>query len=457
MSTAAWGLVCGVLIAGGAAPAHAAVFEVGPSGDYFSIQAALTEASVAAGPSHEVRVQRGAYFENLRLPRPCCGGRTITLSGGWNANFSTRVANPAQTLIDGQDRGRVLDAADLSSGLFTIDNLTLQNGLLRAGGVYGTGMGAGMRASMSGTATLALTRVHVRSNTIRGTGGGSARAYGAGAMLGLYDSARLTVSGSRFEGNMILPGDSAESSSHGGGLELQVFGGTAWVNRTEFVDNWAYGTWVSRGGGLDALVERGPGLGLEVKESLFQGNVVNTTLGEGTGAAVRAMDGDGSLTARIERCRLVSNVVGQSQLDVGAASGTRVEVTNSLVAEGRGGVRLLVHEADAHLANLTVVGNQLQGIRGSASGGQLSVFNTIAYDNTGGDLSVAGTTALTGHNLVGIDPGFVPGSYELDGGSAAADRGFNAPPASPGILDLANAARLYNGTVDIGAYEWHPY
>ena len=88
----------------------------------------------------------------------------------FQANFSARpveaalvtvqqveqhLGSPAQTLIDGRDRGRVFDAVDLRSGLFTIDNLTLQNGLLRAGGVYGTGAGAGMRASMSGAAVEA--------------------------------------------------------------------------------------------------------------------------------------------------------------------------------------------------------------------------------------------------------------------------------------------------------------
>ena len=73
-----------------------------------------------------------------------------------------------------------------------------------------------------------------------------------------------------------------------------------------------------------------------------------------------------------------------------------------------------------------------------------------------GDLSLAGTEVLTGFNLVGINPGFRPGTYELDGGSAAADAGTNAPPIPLLPVDLALYPRVYNATVDIGAYEWRP-
>lgn len=450
-----------VLAAGGSAgPAHAALFTVGPSGRYATIQAALTEAMlspIGTGVSHDIRVQRGIYEENLRLPSPCCGvHRSVALTGGWNATFTSQSSDPAATVIDGRDRGRVFTAANMISGYLGVANLTLREGYLRAGGVYGVGAGAGLSASLSGTASLRLNDVHVRDNTIRGEGSGDAEAQGAGAMVTTRDSAGFSAYRCRFERNMIVAGDAA-LSSRGGGVHLQIFGGGAEIWGSDFVGNWAYGSRQSFGGGLYALVERGAGFGLNLDWLTFQGNVVSNTVGDGAGAALVMIGGDGLTdTGRLRRSRFLSHVVGRSQLYATASNGARFEASDSLVADGRGGVYLRGINGDAHLTNLTVADNQLRGIDAAATTGRVSVFNTIAFANAGGDLVLNGSSVTHGFNLVGMDPRFRPGSYELDGGSPAADAGTNAPPAGLGSTDLGGRPRVYNGTVDIGAYEWVP-
>jgi hypothetical protein len=451
-----WAL-CGVLTGGGAAQAD--VLTVGPEGTYATIQEALSRAATRPLGSHEVRVQRGTYTENLRAPNPCCGGRHITISGGWYNGFTNRDTDPAHTIVDGRSRGRVFTALALTSGSLGLTTLTLRGGYLEAGGVHGVGTGAGLRATIANDARLGLTWVNIERNTIRGEDGTSAEAQGAGAMVLLQDSSRFSAHRVFFRTNMIVLGGATSMRAHGGGMHLQIFGGRADVSRNEFTSNWSYGNTYSTGGGLHAMVEQPGGTGLTMVESSFVGNVVNNTLGEGAGAEIRLLQGDGTRTAYLERCRFLSNIGGRSQLDVSASGGSRFDAWDSLVADGRGGVDVIVNQSRAHFTNLTVADHQLQGIRGSVAGGNLTVHNSIAFDNAGGDLSLAGSPYTSAFNLVGIDPRFknpTAGDYDLDMASPAADAGTNSPPSGLRPADLAGRARVYNGAVDIGAYEWHP-
>lgn len=448
-----------------AVPARAEVFTVGPGGRFATIQEALTHAAQSpvaptSHVSHEIRVRSGTYAENLRVPNPCCGPRSIRVIGGWNSTFTSSPRDPGLTVIDGRSRGRVLTIPHLSEGSLELSGLTLRGGYLRAGGVYGLGYGAGLQASLTGRALLMLQRVVVRNNTIRGEGTGQAEAQGAGASVVLEDDAGVLLNESRFQTNMIVVGE-ASLASWGGGLNLQVFGGAATIRQTRFEGNWAYGQRISVGGGMYALVQNGGGIGLGVEDTWFEGNVVHDTIGDGAGARVTTLDGNGAATVKMLRCRFLSNIVGRSQLDANASGDTRIEVSDSVVANGSGGLRLSANAAQTHVWNLTVANNELRGIQGSATGGgRLSVFNTIAYDNGGGDLALSGTTVTSGFNLVGIDPRFVSpraGNFALDGGSPAADAGTNSPPVPLGFIDILWRDRVYNATVDIGAYEWHPY
>jgi hypothetical protein len=443
------------------APAWAdAILTVGPAGHYATLQSALTAAVGPGTPStsrFEVRVQQGTYLENVRLPNPCCGGRQIVVSGGWNATFNSGSVGPTGTIVDGRDRGRVIDVPNLDLGSLTLRNLTLREGYLRAGGAYGIGTGAGLRAFLSASTTLILDRVHVRSNTIRGEGTGPSEAQGAGAMILVRDTAGVLINDSRFQQNMTVQAATAMAGL-GGGLHLQITDrASTTIRRTEFLDNWAYGSRQSFGGGLFAQTWQQGIVGLE--DVLFDGNVVENANGEGAGLAVRAFSGEDRTTGVISRCRFLSHLVGRSQLHVSAGERTRVDVSDSLVAKGRGGVILLAsHQGRVRLTNLTVADNDGPGITGTSTEGSISVFNTLAARNDGVDLALFGSNVLGGFNLEGVDPGFRPdGSYRLDWGSAAIDGGTNTPPAGLGVADLSRGDRVFNGTVDIGAYEFQPY
>ena len=141
---------------------------------------------------------------------------------------------------------------------------------------------------------------------------------------------------------------------------------------------------------------------------LFDGNVVAHTNGEGAGLALRTGSGEDRTSGVISRTRFLSHLVGRSQLHVAAGDRTRVDVWDSLVARGYGGVILLATRARVRLTNLTVVDNDSNGIMGSSNEGSISVFNTIAARNGGIDLRLFGPDVLSGFNLEGVDPGFRP-------------------------------------------------
>ena len=445
--------------------ARADVLRVGPAGEYGTIQEALTEAaSLPFSPTlpipHEIRVQQGTYEENLRVPNPCCGGRRIYVIGGWDAAFGERSLDPRRTVIDGRGLGRVLNAPNLTSGSLAFDGLAIRGGFVRAGGASGVGTGAGIRASLSGTAQLGLARLHVINNVVRADLPGVAEAQGAGAFLLVQGSASVSITETLFITNSTVQSGSTLSAS-GGGLHLQVRAGArVTLRRSEFRGNSAFGSGVSTGGGLFASVDGASGLGLSAEDLVFHGNIVHGVDGEGTAATLRASNGDGTTMIRARRCRVFRNIVGRSQLIVSASSGARVDVTDSLVANGRGGLRAFSNGGDLRLANLTVARNQLGGLQGSSSlGGRMSAFNTIAFGNTSVDLRLFGEGATSGSNLVGVDPLFVDAvsdDFSLDGASPAIDAGSASPPPGLGPVDLARLPRVFNGTVDIGAYEWQP-
>jgi hypothetical protein len=464
MRTRASAWSCLVLALAAVSAARADVLRVGPDGGYDTIQEALTAAArLPLSPTsnrHEIRVQQGTYRENIRVPNPCCGGRIILVIGGWDATFFDGSSDPRVTVIDGRGLGRVVNAPNLTSGSLSFDNMTLRGGVVRAGGSYGIGTGAGVRASVSGTAGLSLARVHVINNVIRADLPGAAEAQGAGAAIVIQEDARLVVTDSLFITNSTVQSGSTLAAA-GGGLHLQVGDrARAAVRRSEFRGNSAFGSGTSTGGGLLAMVDGASGLGLTAEDLVFHGNIVQGANGEGTAATLRAFNGDGTTMIQARRLRIFKNIVGRSQLYASASSGARVDVTDSLVANGRGGLRAFSTGGDLRLSNLTVARNQQGGLQGSvAAGGRMSAFNTIAFGNTGVDLRLVGEGTTTGWNLVGIDPLFVDAQsddFTLDGASLAIDAGTASPPAGLGPVDLARFPRVVNGAVDIGAYEWDP-
>jgi len=131
---------------------------------FTTIQAAID----AAGPGDVVNVPQGTYYENIVIDT----GKELTISGGWNSDFTLRNTDPTKTVIDGDTDGDSLSDGSviyISAGKdITFDNMTIMNGYAPFGG------GILFWASADGQ------RLEVRNCIIRENGGGIV-AYGPAA------------------------------------------------------------------------------------------------------------------------------------------------------------------------------------------------------------------------------------------------------------------------------------
>lgn len=300
----------------------------------------------------------------------------------------------------------------------------------------------------------------------------------------------------RLDGFTITGAYNSGVSAYGGGAK--VIDSSPTIAYCKFLGNYA-----SDGGG--ALNHSGSGI-LTLEHCVFDGNVGNTY----GGGALRLYTG----TVNISDCYFKSN---QSDTYGGAIFiyDAIVNISNSVfagnISQTSGSAIRIGDIGILHLSNSLVVGNYAQ----TTSAITTSTFSntsahtikncTIAHnkqDNSGGS-STASTVALnneatvtnsiiygnistiqvlgtgltftynitedvpnnaTGSNILYTDPQFIlPGdantapfdttglNYQLDILSEGIDAGLNANVS--GTNDLAGNTRIYNGTVDLGAYE----
>ena len=99
--------------------AAGADLDVCPTCTYTTIQLAIN----AAASGDRIRVAQGTYYENLDIS----SSRTITISGGWSADFSTQINDPSLTVVDAGGANRALYIHGALSDT-TVENMTFQNG-----------------------------------------------------------------------------------------------------------------------------------------------------------------------------------------------------------------------------------------------------------------------------------------------------------------------------------------
>jgi hypothetical protein len=145
----------------------------------------------------------------------------------------------------------------------------------------------------------------------------------------------------------------------------------------------------------------------------------------------------------------------------------------------------VIHEGNRTATNLAFVGNTSSpggsAVHSNAPGVAYSttMYNTIVWENTvpqiggvpfasitfrrslvqgsGGSAAWDPLFGLDGGGNIDLDPNFVDpsgGDVHLAFGSPAVDSGYNAAP-NLAAIDMDAQARIVNGTVDMGAYEFH--
>ncbi len=433
----------------------------------------------------------------------------VTLYGGFDATETSpneRDWATNETILSGDigtigyqwDNSKKVVYANGVTGA-KLDGLTIRDGrAYNGGGIYMT----------SGT-TLEVTNSTISNNRaswdgagIYNTGGNltlsystvsgnSCEEYGAG----IYSTGTLNVSHSTFSSNL---GD--YEYCEGGAIWNS---GSLTISDSTFVDNSAdNGSW-SYGG---AIYTSGT---TSVSGSTFTNNsayedggaiccsgtltVINSTFTQNS-----ASEDGGAIHSSTSPLHVVNSVFNGNTAVNGGAIATRSEAftfTNSTLAGNSatnyGGGIYNGSNAVATLNNSTLTKNSASGDGGGIynySTASLTLNNSIVSLNTGGsNPNISGTyTNASSVSLIGSDPDFVEdpsagadgvwgtadddyGDLSLKSTSSAKDAGlYSLLPddiydldddddlLEKLALDILGNARVYNGTVDLGAYEYTP-
>ncbi len=187
--------------------------------------------------------------------------KSITLSGGWNAGFTTQIG---MSTIHGQSVRRGIE---ISSGVTSIiERFVIRNGYVNDGT-----SGAGI--NNWGTVTLKESTISDNSSGYSGSGGGIANLPGGVFILnsstvsgnkddlggggGIVNSSTMTLNNSTISGNT--------TNYTGGGI--QMVGGTLTANNTSIYGNtstYTYGAGISNNGGGGSVV---------IKNTILAGNL----------------------------------------------------------------------------------------------------------------------------------------------------------------------------------------
>ena len=358
------------------------------------------------------------------------------------------------------------------AGTITITDTTISNNTT-------TGAGGGIQST---NAVFVITNSTISNNTASGNGGGINN-----------DGGTMTITGSTISENT-----TDGQGNYGGGIFNT---GTLTITTTTVSNNTAG----HDGGGI---ISRQSST-LTITDSIVSGNRSEVW---GGGIYGGGPVGTAAATITITNCQITENhAVGSSGGLYVGGTGTTMTITNSVIAgntsdtngggifsnpdtilfvinsvvagnttAGTGGGLFLF--GTTTVTNSTIAGNTAQTANGIfvTNEGTLTLNNSIVAQNAGSDIGHGDDPTLSGrHNLIGdgtgqtafedgvdgnivdADPMFVnlaAGNLRLAEGSSAIDAGDNALAVDADgtalTVDLDGNPRIYNITVDMGAYEF---
>lgn len=362
------------------------------------------------------------------------------------------------------------------------------------------GRGGGARCESSG-GTVTLSGNTFNRNSLDGS---TSPAYGGGAYCS-SSSGTVTLSDNTFTANSNGDGSGAycdtsfggavtltdntftgNTGNNGGGLVVAAYQGgygndsTVTLTGNTFNGNSANG---SGGGAHCRSGGGGPNGGaMTLSGNIFTGNSASGSFGDGGG--VYCSSGTMTLSGNTMTRNTAARDGGGLHVD-----GPTVRLLGNLVVHNqqtgsgyRGSGIWVNARTNLAMINNTVFGNTAAGSGGGAAfqvNGVveiLQVYNNVLWGNTaqgnGADVHLAGTGQRKeffnndAHGMFGVwdvalnnpdvDPQFfdpVNGDYHLRGASPLVNAGTNGAPSLP-ATDFDGEARIADGTVDIGCYEF---
>ena len=407
----------------------AATFCVSTPGE---LQGALTTATSNL-QDDTIHIVQGTYVGNfVYVPDPGLEPFNLTIEGGYTAGCASRTVDPGNTVLDGNQEGRVLVFLCDYPVIFEVDGLTIQNG-------YNIQYGGGLYAYMAhkqGTVTL-------RNNTISNN---TADSNGGGVYI--YNAGRVTLTNSTISNNT--------ADSNGGGVYInRVFAAATLTNN--MISNNTAG---SEGGGVCLC---------NASLVTLTNNMISNNSADMDGGGVHLYSHviDSITNNTISNNTAFSNGGGVNLYYEGTVTLTNNTISNNTADSNGGGIWLwLMTNFDSADIYNNIIWNNSAGEEGNdlyidkdLDGYYLPYV--INFFNNDFDQSVSGTYlnlpyTLYSSNLDNIDPLFVntfSGDYHLQVGSPCINTGFNDALQLPDT-DMDGEPRIMDGVVDIGADEY---
>jgi len=453
--------------------AKADVFCVSNSSE---LQEALTTAA-SNGEDDVVKIVQKAYNGNFIYFSDEDYG--LTIEGGYTEGCFSRVVDPANTVLDGGGSGTVLELSSFAAVNFSIDGITLKNGM--------TGRGGGGLYAFADTITL--TNNIITGNSAAWGGGGDLHASFPGTIT-LTNN--IITGNSAYHGGGVyadnvdgiialtsntITGNSADS--HGGGVYVWADIVTLTSNTItgNSADNSGGGVYADNVNGIIALTsntitgnsaDRGGG-GIYTEEvygivTLTNNIITGNSAYHGGGVYADNVDGIVTLTNNTitgnSADRGGGGIYTHNRIYYGITTLTNNTITNNSAANG-GGTYISLDWSGA-IANIS--NNIIWNNTADAEGNDLYIYNNgiVNLFSNDFDQSAEGIyieipftidpTNLNNEAPLFVDP--VNNDYRIQAGSPCVNAGDPNAPELP-AADFEGDPRVVGAAPDIGADEYY--
>ncbi|MEN8221122.1 MAG: Ig domain-containing protein [Pseudomonadota bacterium] len=416
-----------------------------------------------------IRIEQGTYeCHGLAIPEGKDWKHGIKISGGWDSSFENQNDDPALTVFDAKEKGRILT---VSSGAVTIEGLSFQNGKVSSdggGAIYASATVNITNSSFSGNSASyggAVVYFHYSGNITNSSFNNNRASDYGGA---LYFQSFGNISNSSFNGN---------NASYGGAV---LFNSSGNITNTSFSSNNAsnhggavyfqsYGNIIDSSFSSNSASENGGAVSF-----YGSGNIINSSFSSNSaenGGAV-SFYGSGNIT---------NSSFSNNRASYGGAVsfygfGNIINSSFSSNSAENGGA---VYLYSGNIINSTLCKNSASN-SGGAFYGSGTIVNSIFAQNQAseetnditptGELhvdytlvnNISGDVNLGAHFIMG-DPRFVDaenGDFRLRADSPAINVGDSSVIESYPFLkdeaeiDLDGNRRLVGEGIDLGAYEY---